>query len=158
VIDFGISMHEGAERVTGDAAVFGTPDYMAPEQAQGMRDETDARTDQFALAALAYTLLAGRTPFKRATPVAVLYAVVHEEPAALGLGAGGHAAPVGPVLRRAMSRERDVRSESMPASAEAFEPAFVEGGALPRPTAPAPLPTPAEGQAPPRRASTRRRR
>jgi serine/threonine protein kinase len=139
VIDFGLSMCGWSERVTGDCRVFGTPDYMAPEQAQGLRDQTDARTDQFALAALTYTLLSGRAPFARETPVAVLYAVVHEEPAALAAASGWDASPVERVLRRGMSRERDDRYPSVLAFAEALEAAFIEGGALPRPTTPAPL-------------------
>jgi serine/threonine protein kinase len=139
VIDFGLSMCEWSERVTGDCRIFGTPDYMAPEQAQGLRDQTDARTDQFALAALTYTLLSGRAPFARETPVAVLYAVVHEEPAALAAASGWDASPVERVLRRGMARERDDRFPSVLAFAEALEAAFIEGGALPRPTSSAPL-------------------
>ena len=139
VIDFGISMCDWSERVTGDCTVFGTPDYMAPEQAQGLRDQTDARTDQFALAALTYTLLSGRAPFARETPVAILYAVVHGEPAALGAVEGWDAAPVEGVLRKGMARERDDRYPSVLAFADALEAAFVEGGALPRPTTPAPM-------------------
>jgi serine/threonine protein kinase len=93
VIDFGLSLRGGSDRVTADHSIIGTPDYMAPEQAQGLREQIDARTDQFALAALAYTLLTGRTPFSRDTPVAILYAVVHEEPAELGRPWGGTPRP-----------------------------------------------------------------
>ena len=139
VIDFGVSLCDWSERVTGDCSVFGTPDYMAPEQAQGLRDQTDARTDQFALAALTYTLLSGRAPFARETPVAILYAVVHEEPAALGSVDGWDAACVERVLRQGMARERDDRYPSVLAFADALEAALVEGGALPRPTTPEPL-------------------
>jgi serine/threonine protein kinase len=139
VIDFGLSFDAQSPRVTADCTVFGTPEYMAPEQAQGLRDQTDARTDQFALAALTYTLLSGRTPFARETPVAILYAVVHEEPAALGTVEGWDAAPVERVLRKGMARERDDRYPSVLAFADALEEALVEGAALPRPTPPATL-------------------
>jgi serine/threonine protein kinase len=139
VIDFGVSLCDWSERVTGDCSVFGTPDYMAPEQARGLRDQTDARTDQFALAALTYTLLSGRAPFARETPVAILYAVVHEEPAALGTVEGWDPAPVERVLKKGMARERDDRYASVLAFAEALEGALVEGGALPRPAPPVPL-------------------
>jgi len=139
VIDFGLSLCDWSERVTGDCAVFGTPDYMAPEQAQGQRDQMDARTDQFALAGLTYTLLTGRAPFARETPVAVLYAIVHEEPEALGAVEGWDLGPVEAVLRRGLSRERDDRYPSVLAFSEALEEALVDGGALPRPTTPAPV-------------------
>jgi serine/threonine protein kinase len=142
VIDFGLSMCGWSERVTADCSIFGTPDYMAPEQAQGLRDQTDGRTDQFALAALTYTLLSGRTPFARETPVAILYAVVHEEPAALGSVDGWDAAPVERVLRKGMARERDDRFPSVLAFADALEASLVEGGALSRPTTAASLQLP----------------
>jgi serine/threonine-protein kinase len=112
---------------------------MAPEQAQGLREQIDGRTDQFALAALAYTLLTGRTPFSRETPVAILYAVVHEEPAELGAAVGWDAAPVERVLRRGLARRRADRYPSVLAFADALEEALIEGKALPKPATPAPL-------------------
>jgi serine/threonine-protein kinase len=140
VIDFGLSLAGWSQRVTGDFTVFGTPDYMAPEQAQGLRELTDGRTDQFALAALTFTLLSGRPPFSRDTPVAVLYAVVHDQPAALGAGAGWDTAPVERVLHKGMSRERDDRYPTVLAFADALEAALVDGRAASRPKTPRPLP------------------
>jgi serine/threonine-protein kinase len=139
VIDFGLSLPEGGGRLTGDRAVFGTPDYMAPEQAQGFREQIDGRTDQFALAALAHTLLTGQTPFWRETPVAILYAIVHDEPAGIPPAATWNTRPVQRVLARGLARAREDRYESVLAFADAFEEALVEGGALPRPTTPEPL-------------------
>jgi serine/threonine-protein kinase len=139
VIDFGLSLHENGGRLTGDHAVFGTPDYMAPEQAQGLREQIDARTDQFALAALAHTLLTGQPPFWRETPVAILYAIVHDEPAGIPPATTWNTKPVERVLARGMARERDARYRSVLEFAEAFEQALVDGDALPRPTTPEPL-------------------
>jgi serine/threonine protein kinase len=139
VIDFGLSLPEGGGRLTGDRAIFGTPDYMAPEQAQGLREQIDGRTDQFALAALAHTLLTGETPFWRETPVAILYAVVHEDPAGIPTATSWKTRPVERVLARGMARDRDDRYRSVLAFADAFEEALIEGGALPRPTTPEPL-------------------
>jgi serine/threonine protein kinase len=165
VIDFGLSMGGGSDRVTADSTVFGTPDYMAPEQAQGQRDAIDARTDQFSLASLTYTLLSGRTPFSRETPVAILYAIVHEDPAPLGSVEGCDLAPVERVLHKGLARERDARFPSVLAFADALEEALVEGGALPHPTPVVPLRLVPSGErstsmkdlpAPKRRASMRR--
>jgi serine/threonine-protein kinase len=140
VIDFGLSVRGGgSDRVTADHSIIGTPDYMAPEQAQGLREQIDGRTDQFALAALAYVLLTGRTPFSRDTAVAILYAVVHEEPAELGSAVGWDAAPVERVLRQGLARRRNDRFPSVLAFADALEEALVKGKALPRPTPPTPL-------------------
>jgi serine/threonine protein kinase len=139
VIDFGLSLAETGSRLTGDHAVFGTPDYMAPEQAQGLREQIDSRTDQFALAALAHTLLTGQAPFWRESPVAILYAIVHEEPASIPPADSWNTRPVERVLGRGMARARDDRYGSVLEFADAFEEALVEGGALPRPTTPEPL-------------------
>src|SRR5207244_1192564 len=51
ILDFGISKVKSApNRLSGGSQLFGTPQYMAPEQALGRREEIDGRTDQFALA------------------------------------------------------------------------------------------------------------
>jgi serine/threonine protein kinase len=139
VIDFGLSLPENGGRLTGDHAIFGTPDYMAPEQAQGLREQIDARTDQFALAALAHTLLTGQPPFWRETPVAILYAIVHDEPAGIPTAASWNTKLVERVLARGMAREREDRYRSVLEFADAFEQALVDGSALPRPTTPEPL-------------------
>ena len=166
VIDFGLSMHGWTTRVTGESIVFGTPDYMAPEQAQGLRDRIEPRTDQFALASLAYTLLSGQAPFSRPTPVEVLYAIVNESPAPLGAVKGWDIAPVEKVLRRGLARALEDRYSSVIAFVEAFEDALVKGGALPVATN-TPLPVgigrvdptarPRKKSAPPRKRTVLRR-
>jgi serine/threonine-protein kinase len=51
VLDFGISKMKAARtQLTSASAVMGTPNYMSPEQATGMIDDIDHRTDQWALA------------------------------------------------------------------------------------------------------------
>jgi serine/threonine protein kinase len=80
VLDFGISQASWRPRLTNDAEVAGTPQYMAPEQARGLREEIDSRSDQFSLAAIAYVLLTGSEPFRAEDPIAVLYQVVHADP------------------------------------------------------------------------------
>jgi len=81
VLDFGISQASWRTRVTENTdRVSGTPQYMAPEQAQGLREQIDHRTDLFSLAAIAYTLFTGHEPFSGDDPIAVLYQVVHHHP------------------------------------------------------------------------------
>jgi serine/threonine-protein kinase len=80
VLDFGISQASWRTRLTENDRVSGTPQYMAPEQAQGLREQIDHRSDQFSLAAIAYTLFTGREPFSGDNPIAVLYQVVHQDP------------------------------------------------------------------------------
>jgi len=80
VLDFGISQASWRPRLTDGERVAGTPQYMAPEQACGLREQIDHRSDQFSLAAIAYTLLTGREPFRGENAIAVLYEVVHTDP------------------------------------------------------------------------------
>jgi eukaryotic-like serine/threonine-protein kinase len=73
VLDFGLvkPLDPGADStLTEQGAVLGTYRAMAPEQAEGA--EVDARADLFSLGVLLYEMLAGRSPFQGATPVATL--------------------------------------------------------------------------------------
>jgi serine/threonine protein kinase len=56
--------------LTRQGAVFGTPAYMSPEQAQGL--PLDARSDLYSCGILMFKMLAGHTPFRAETPTAVM--------------------------------------------------------------------------------------
>jgi eukaryotic-like serine/threonine-protein kinase len=77
IVDFGIAKFApmGAmdiqTRITRAGAVFGTPEYMSPEQAAG-RSDTDHRVDIYALGILLYEMVVGRVPHKGDTIVATL--------------------------------------------------------------------------------------
>jgi serine/threonine protein kinase len=79
VLDFGISkVAENSDGLTKTGTVMGTPDYMAPEQARG--DRVDARADIYAVGAILYRALTGRKPFDGTDPMAILTAVLTQEP------------------------------------------------------------------------------
>jgi serine/threonine protein kinase len=64
VLDFGISkVRSSSTKLTRTASVMGTPNYMSPEQAKGKVEDIDDRTDQWALACIAWECLAGEGPF-----------------------------------------------------------------------------------------------
>jgi serine/threonine-protein kinase len=80
VLDFGIVKDLGESptaRLTQEGAFSGTPLFMSPEQANGR--DVDARSDIYSLGAVAYTLLTGRPPFERGTPMEVLIAHARDE-------------------------------------------------------------------------------
>jgi serine/threonine protein kinase len=145
VLDFGISKAKAAaSSLTHGSIVMGTPQYMAPEQARGKADEIDPRSDQWALACIAWEMVAGRPAFAGEDIPSLLFQIVHEEPASFAAEAELPDLPVAleGVLRRALAKDRAHRFPNVKSFAEGFERAVPH-----RPPADAPV------QAPRRRAS-----
>jgi serine/threonine-protein kinase len=61
ITDFGIVKLVGAEHTDTAGADYGTPQYVSPEQAEGLK--VDQRSDIYSLGVILYELLAGRPPF-----------------------------------------------------------------------------------------------
>ena len=78
IIDFGLATTAVGEGLTATGAILGTPHYMAPEQVRGKA--VDARTDVYALGALAYHLICGRPPFHGDNAIAIGFAHLSEPP------------------------------------------------------------------------------
>jgi eukaryotic-like serine/threonine-protein kinase len=78
VMDFGIARATTSETITQTAAVVGTAQYISPEQAQGQA--VDYRSDLYSLGCCLYEMLTGTVPFTGATPVAIAYRHVREDP------------------------------------------------------------------------------
>lgn len=76
--DFGLARIVGAEQHTITGSVYGTPAYMAPEQAQGERG--DGRSDIYSLGIILYEMVTGRLPFEADTPFALIMKHVNEPP------------------------------------------------------------------------------
>jgi eukaryotic-like serine/threonine-protein kinase len=84
VLDFGIakfSSGNSSDAITRHGTIFGTPEYMAPEQARG--DKVDERADLYALGVILYELLCGVAPFRAPEFVTVLLKQINERPPAL---------------------------------------------------------------------------
>ncbi|HEX5632318.1 MAG TPA: protein kinase, partial [Gemmatimonadales bacterium] len=87
VADFGIALavqQAGGSRMTQTGMSLGTPAYMSPEQAMGER-EIGARSDVYALGAMAYEMLAGEPPFTGPNSQAIMAKVLTEQPPSLRL-------------------------------------------------------------------------
>jgi hypothetical protein len=82
VTDFGLAQLPDSRSVTRTGVGVGTFRYMSPEQASGDRRRLDHRTDVYSLAATLYELLTGRAAFPAEEPVALLWQIAHEAPAA----------------------------------------------------------------------------
>jgi eukaryotic-like serine/threonine-protein kinase len=131
VIDFGISKMRRAKRITANATLLGTPQFMAPEQAQGRRDEVDARTDEFALAGLAYLMMTGQPPFPDDDPASVLYRIVHHDPEPMAKHVDWPCARIEAVLRTGMAKRREDRYASVLEFAQALATAVDPAQAAP---------------------------
>lgn len=79
LIDFGIARAADQSRLTKTGMVLGTPEYMAPEQAEAVRPLT-AAADVFALGSLLFFAATGASPFGPGSGLEVLYRIVHTEP------------------------------------------------------------------------------
>lgn len=121
VVDFGISKNGSHSHITVPSMVIGTPAYMAPEQARGLNEQVDHRTDQFGLAAMAYTLFTGREPFVGVNAVSVLYQVVHEEPSPMNERVDWPCSRSEAVLQRALAKNPTDRFPDILSFARALE-------------------------------------
>ncbi len=64
VTDFGLARDSASATITQSNQVMGTPRYMSPEQANGVRDDVDHRTDVYSLGATLYELATGKPIFE----------------------------------------------------------------------------------------------
>jgi serine/threonine-protein kinase len=71
LVDFGIATVRERRNITGALGPIGTPHYMSPEQARGLRG-LDDKSDQYSLASLLFECLTGREPFAGGDVHAVL--------------------------------------------------------------------------------------
>lgn len=76
--DFGLARATDDVSFTQTGQIAGTPQYMSPEQAEGM--PLDARSDLFSLGGVLYTLCTGRPPFRAETAIAMLRRVIEDQP------------------------------------------------------------------------------
>ncbi|MDP3275890.1 MAG: serine/threonine-protein kinase [Deltaproteobacteria bacterium] len=132
ILDFGIAKVANSKAArTRTGSVFGTPQYMSPEQAGGERD-IDPRTDIYAVGVLLYEMLAGRLPFDGDTLMAVLAAHIYQPPIPLRTipAARGVSAAVESVVLKALQKDRTQRYDTIDEFAEDI--ARLQIGAEPR--------------------------
>ncbi|MEZ4406208.1 MAG: serine/threonine-protein kinase [Polyangiales bacterium] len=136
VLDFGLAkvtereMQPGSLILTQEGMVFGTPEFMSPEQAQGKT--LDPRSDVYSLAVILYELVTGKLPFDARSPMEYITLHVQAKPIPLAQRAPDKVFPQGfqEVLDRAMAKDPDERFQSAAEFAAALSALVPEEGVL----------------------------
>jgi serine/threonine-protein kinase len=126
VLDFGISKVSGPDdelrgSLTRTGVALGTPYYMPPEQAQGVRD-IDQRADVYALGIILYRALAGRLPFDAETYAALMVKILTERPPLPRSFRADIPPELEQIALKAMAKNRDERFQSVEELAQALLP------------------------------------
>ena len=118
IADFGVARLAGANATLG-GAMLGTPSYMAPEQL--IDDRVDHRADLFAVGAILYEMLAGKSPFAGRTVPETMMRLSGPNPADMApvVAAGGKMFV--PVLQQALAKDRERRFQTADAFSAALE-------------------------------------
>ena len=115
VLDFGLAkvtereMRPGSLILTQEGMVFGTPEFMSPEQAQGK--VLTAASDIYSLAVILYEVLTGKLPFESKSPMEYIQHHVTAKPISLSSRVPGKSFPklLVDVMDRALAKKPEER-------------------------------------------------
>ena len=149
ITDFGLAriVQAGESSLSADT-MLGTPNYISPEQAEGISN-LDARTDVYSFGVILYELVTGRVPFTGDTPYAIVHKHIYDPPPRASTIDPEIPPAVDSVLMKALAKEPDARYATPITLMKAFNRAVAASGltaldqsrAAPRP---AQLPAPPE--------------
>jgi serine/threonine-protein kinase len=154
VLDFGLAkvgerqMRPGSVILTQEGMVFGTPEFMSPEQAQGK--PLTSSSDIYSLAIILYEVLTGKLPFEAKTAMDYIQLHVTGKPIPLNRRVAGRTFP--PLLEelvgRALAKRPEERFDSAATFADAMQAVLAGAAALPPQVFAPPPPLPAAPHAP----------
>jgi serine/threonine-protein kinase len=137
LLDFSVAkLLEGDRMKTQAGVVFGTPQYMSPEQGRGL--PLDARSDLYALGILAFEMLTGNVPYNDDNPMTIIQMHLHGQVPPM---ADSIPPSVQAVVRRAMEKDAARRYQSAGEMMQHCQQVFAElnqggvsvgGGGVPR--------------------------
>ncbi len=119
ILDFGIAKmlqdtNEEAEPLTQAGMVFGTPEYVSPEQASGEPDKVDMRSDLYTVGVILYEMLAGHRPFEASSRMALLNQHMTKKPSPIQVDRPDRVIPQGlaAIVMQALEKDRSERFQS----------------------------------------------
>jgi len=155
LLDFGIAKQTelalGDRKLTQTGMLFGTPEYMSPEQARG--DTFDHRVDVYAMGCILFQLVTGKLPFEGENFMGVLTKHLTEPPPEIPpevFDSIGAPRALAGVIQQALAKDRDQRFATMDDLANAVRELSGDKPAAPvtvLPSVPAPLITQQIGRA-----------
>ncbi|MBA3540971.1 MAG: protein kinase [Deltaproteobacteria bacterium] len=136
LLDFGIAklteVAEGDRKLTRTGMLFGTPEYMSPEQARG--ESVDLRVDVYAMGCILFQLVTGRVPFQAENFMGVLSLHLTEAPPSIPeavFARIGAPQELAAIIERALSKDRNERWQTIAELANAIR--IASGDAIPNP-------------------------
>jgi serine/threonine-protein kinase len=120
LLDFGIAKlaegegAEGGRKLTKTGMLFGTPEYMSPEQARG--EQVDHRVDIYAMGCILFQLVTGKVPFAADNFMGVLSMHLTEQPPTVApetLDSIGAPRAIADVIDRALEKDRNTRWQTI---------------------------------------------
>ena len=151
IMDFGLAKSV-TTKMTHDGALFGTPNYMSPEQVRG--ETLDGRSDLFSLGIVLYEMLVGAKPFGGDSVSSVLYRIVNEPPHEPAAHLGRVAPELRSIVERALAKRREDRFVDGLEMAASLRRAIEGKPQRPAPEAPRGRPRPGAPLPPPRDVAT----
>ena len=141
ILDFGLAKlqpsggdPQATAQMSTPGVIMGTLSYMSPEQAHGQ--PLDGRSDIFSLGVVLYEAATGTLPFKGASAMAILQAVVSEEPPRPSSLNPSLPARFDRVIARALAKNKQERFETADQLSEALRDINQSGDLPPAPSAP----------------------
>ena len=129
IMDFGIVKESEDDTLTKTGIVFGTPDYMAPEHAQGQAP--GPATDVYSLGIVAYEMLTGEQPFKGSSPFSLVLKHIKQPPPPLVERREDIHQAFQDVIFKAIAKKPEDRYASAGAMADALKSLMPESPSMP---------------------------
>src|SRR5258708_4002148 len=119
VMDFGVARSLDTPGMTQTGTLMGTPEYMSPEQARGMK--ADARSDLFSMGIIFYEMLSGASPFKADTAMATMFKRTQERAVPLAQAANGVPVVLSDIVAKCLEIDPEKRFASAREVAQQLE-------------------------------------